>query len=292
MGMSVQAHKSLKPYMRTCFTEAKRNLRYSELSALALSWVAVLASLIPDAWGLIGWVAGLVSVALLVAQQCQTYRFREFFGRAEDIRRQYLLCDGLGCRISQSSLARLERRYGKMEVDDEAYYTSHLEPGSGRLWMLVWESAFWSEDLQERMASAFWWKALGTTVMVVIALLGVLYGPEGPAIVKVIPPALSLFVSLNYWGKWWDSREVQRVCETTSFDCRAHVEGGASAPTEADELREVMQVILNYSATMLMAYPPSDKLYLSRRSELNRAWNQVVNDLAGSPWGIQSPKEL
>ena len=69
------------------------------------------------------------------------------------------------------------------------------------------------------------------------------------------------------------------------------MEGGASAQTEDDELREVMQVVLNYSATMLMAYPPSDKLYLSRRDDLNSAWDRVVEGLAGSEWGRQEGQE-
>lgn len=284
--------KNLKPYMQTCFTAAKQKLVHAESLALALSVVAVLAVLVPEDYGLIGWAAGVLSVLLLVAQQHESYRFRSLYCRAEDIRRLYLLCDGLGCHISQSNLAPLERRYGELEVDDEAYYTSHLEPGPKRLWMLVWESAFWSEDLQERMAKAFWWKAIGTSGLVFVALLFALYGPEGPVVSRVIPPALALFVGLNFWGRWWESREVQRVCEATTADCRARVEGGASARSEADELRDVMQVVLNYSATMLMAYPPSDKLYQSRRDHLNKAWNRVVESLAGSEWGRQEGKEL
>lgn len=283
----MQEPKQLKPYMQTSFTKAKVKLVNSERLALALGVVAVLAVVVPEEWGLVAWGAGVLSVALLAAEQYQSFRFRDLYGRGEEIRRQYLLSDGLGCRISQSNLAPLERRYGELKADDEPYYTSHLEPGPKRLWMLLWESAFWSEDMQERMARAFWWKAVGTSGLVLVALLFVLYGPEGPVISKVIPPALALVVGLNFWGKWWDSCQVQRVCEATAADCRAHVEGGASAQTEVDELREVMQVVLNYSATMLMAYPPSDQLYMSRRNDLNDAWDRVVNGLAGSEWGMQ-----
>jgi len=287
----MQEPKKLKPYMQTSFTEAREKLVNSERLALALGVVAVLAVLVPEEWGLVGWGAGVLSVAFLAAEQYQSCRFRDLFGRGEGIRRQYLLCDGLGCRISQSNLAPLERRYGELKADDEPYYTSHLEPGPKRLWMLVWESAFWSEDLQGRMAKAFWRKAVGTSGLALVALLFVLYGPEGPVVSKVIPPALALFVGLNFWGKWWDSSQVQRVCESAAADCRARVEGGASAQTEVDELREVMQVVLNYSATMLMAYPPSDKLYVSRRDDINNAWDRVVESLAGSEWGRQEGQE-
>ena len=287
----MQEAKKLKPYMEVNFTEAKTKLANSERIAIALGVLAVMAVLIPDEWNLAGWGAGVLSILLLVAQQHQSYRFRDLYSQAEGLRRQYLLCDGLGCGISQSNLAPLERRYGELEAYDEAYYTSHLKPGPKRLWMLVWESAFWSEDLQEGMANAFWWKAVGTSSLVFIALLISLYGPEGPAVSKVIPPALALFVGLNFWGKWWDSREVQRVCEATAADCRAHVEGGAVGRTETDELREVMQMVLNYSATMLLAYPCSDKIYLSRRDRLNKAWDRVVKGLAGSEWGHPQCKE-
>ena len=283
----MQEPKRLKPFMQVCYTEAKQALRCSERLGLSIGILAVAAVLIPEEWGPVAWCGGVVAFLLLAAQQYQGYRFRELNSRAEHIRRQYLLCDGLGCRLSEANLAPLERRFGKLEADDDPYYTSHLKPGPKRLWMLVWESAFWSEDLQEHLASTFWRKAAGVSTLVLVALLFGLYGPEGPLVSKAVPPALALFVGLNFWGKWWESKQVQAACERTSADCRARVESGASSATDEDELREVMQVVLSYSATMLMAYPPSDEVYEKRKDILNKGWNDIVVGLAGSEWGEQ-----
>ena len=53
----------------------------------------------------------------------------------------------------------------------------------------------------------------------------------------------------------------------------------AGMATLIDFLRQVIQLVMTYSAEMLMAYPPPDKLYRQRRESLNCHWNRVIAEL-------------
>jgi hypothetical protein len=273
-----QQPEKLRPFMDAQFTRAKRALGLSERLGIAIPLLAVGAVFIPDNMAAAAWVVGILSVACLVIQNWQVYRFRDLNARAEEVRRTFLLRDGLGGTVSQVELSRLRRRYGKLEPDKEPYYTSHLDPGPRRLLMLVWESAFWSEDLQEHLAREFWLKAARTTGLTAFAFAFALYGPEVLIVSRVLPPALALLVGANLWGKWWDSKQVQQACREVCADCRGRVMSWTSEGEPG--IGDVMQVVLSYSATMLTAYPAPDKLYQARRGALNEEWDLVVRELA------------
>ena len=278
-----QTPNKLQPFMAAQFTSAKLALGRSERLGIAIGLVAVGAVFIPETMNAVAWGVGILSGLLLVAQHWQAYRFRDLNAQAEEVRRTFLLRDGLGTTVSQVELGRLRRRYGSLEPDEEPYYTSHLDPGPRRLLMLVWESAFWSEDLQEHLARNFFWKAVSTTALAAVAFAIALYGPEGPLVTKVVPPALALLVGVNFWGKWWESKQVQQACKETCADCRGRVVSWTSA--SEPELGDVMQVVLSYSATMLTAYPAPDKAYQRRREVLNDEWSLVVQELAQTDRG-------
>lgn len=282
----------LKPFLKALFTDAKKALRDSEWLGLGIGVLALLTVFLPEGWGRLAWGGGVLSLVLLVLQQVQGYRFRHLYANAEEIRRQFLLSDGLGSKLSQPEISRLILRHGQLEDDGEPYYTSRFPAGPKRLLMLTWESAFWSEHLQAVFVKRLLLKAAGTSAIAVVALLFSLYGPEGPVVAKVIPPAMALIVGLNFWGKWVESREVHKACERTCADCEIRVNGNADSESREDEVRDVMQVVLSYSATMLTAYPTPDELYEQMKPRLDAEWDKVEKWAAESDWGRRALGEL
>lgn len=285
MERTMEEPKELKPFMQACFTEAKEKLRVSERVGLVIGVVAVGAAFIPEDWSLLAWGVAVGSLGLVVWHQWLGYGFREQYGCAEGIRNQYLLSDGLGCKVSPSILAELQVEFSGLEADEEPYYTSHLEPGAKRLWMLVWESAFWSKDLQKHLSAKFRKKFFLSAGFMVAAMCLGLFGPEKVIMLKVLPPAFALVVGLSFGWKWVESKQVQTLCEKTAERCRERVEGGATSPSDEEELCEVMRVVVRYSSTMLTAYPAQDELHKLREEDLNAGWDAVVAGLAGSEWG-------
>lgn len=268
--------QELRPFMRHRFAQAKAKLRWSERIGVAVGLIAVAVVFVPEsvAWG--AWVGGLLSIVLLVGQQYIGYRFRKAYGEAEEVRRLCMLHDGLGGDVSAVKMASLRRRFADLEDDGgESYYTSHLAAGPERLLMDTWESAFWSEDLQEHMGARFWWFAVSTTALFAVAAIVVLVGPEGPLIPKVVVASMSLLVGLNFWGKWWEAKLVEAACKETCTVCSARIRDGAKS-----DLHGVMETVLGYCATMLTACPPSDKLYEKRKPVLNAEWDRVVAELS------------
>jgi len=270
--------------MQDQFRRAKRALRWSERVAITVGIGAVFLVFIPEDRVVLAWVAGLISVLLLVCEQLLRYRFRRIYEDAEDIRRLFLLCDGLGQKPSPAEMARICTRFGESRVaaSMEPYFTSPLPPGPKRLLMLVWESAFWSEDLQRLLERTFFRRALGTTAVAIVAALIALAGPEGPVALKVIAPALAALVGVNFWGKWWDAHLVEGLCREVAADCEARV-ARPWVPEPLAELREVVQIAMRYNAAIQTSYPPRDEMYKDRAETLNRQWASIVAGLGDSP---------
>lgn len=278
----MQDSQQLRPFMGARFTAAKSAQRWAGRVGVAIGLVAVVVVLVPESVAWVAWGGGILSVVLVVAQQYLLYRFRKAYSEAEEIRRLCMVSSGLGSRIPAVEMASLRRRFGCLEdKHEDPYYTSHLEPGPKRLLMLTWESAFWSEDLQEHLASKLWRRAAVTTLLFSVAVVVALVGPEGPVVPKVVVASLSFLVGLNFWGKWWDAKQTERACRETAASCRSRVQDGVTCTSELDELREVMQVVLGYCATLQTAEPPPDKLYEQRKPILDAEWAKVAEEVPG-----------
>lgn len=271
--------QELRQIMQTQFSNAKSVLEWSEGLAITVGVASVFLVLLPDDKQTFAWVGGLVSIALLVVERFLRDRFRTLYDDAEDIRRLFLLCDGLGQSPSEAELARIRTRIDVGEVIKSGpYFTSPLSASPKRLLMLVWESAFWSEDLQRLTAKRFFGWAIATTGAAFFAVMVALQGPEGPWALKVVAPALVVLVGANFWGKWRDAQRAERACKDVIADCQARV-GRPWHPQSLEELREVMQIAMRYNAAMLCTYPASDRLYEKRGDALNKQWAKIAAEV-------------
>ncbi len=268
--------------MKTRFTAAKNAQRWTERVGVAIGLVALVVVFIPENAAWVAWVGGLITVMLVIVQQYLGYRSRSAYHQGEEIRRLCMVSDGLGSKIPEVEMASFRRRFGCLEDKvGDPYYTSHLNPGPRRLLMLTWESAFWSEDLQGHLATKLWRRAVLSTAFFGSATFVALTGPGGPLVPKVVVASLSFLVSLNFWGKWWDVTQTESACRETATACKARVQDGVTRKSELDELREVMQVVLGYCATLQTAAPLPDELYEKRKPVLNAEWSGVASEVPG-----------
>jgi hypothetical protein len=271
--------KALQPFMRDSFARAKRLFNWSDACGWAIGVLGAAAALVPPTWEAAGWIAGLAALVLLAAQQFLLYRFRKAFTAAEGVKRAYLVADGCGERISAATLAELNKRHGELLADAEPYYTSHHAPGGKRLLMLVWESAFWSEDLQGVMCDRYFRRAALSTAFFVLVCLGLWYwakdlGAGAPLIGKALLGVGSLLVSTSFWVRWRECEGTQRECSTMCDRCLTLLKGRKLSNPE------VWGAVLDYNATALVSYPIPDKVYATRKDVLNREWEKIAAEHA------------
>lgn len=250
--------------------------------------LAVVVAFLPAAADVWAWCISVVSLVLLAAQQFSGYAFRQAYSAGEEIRRLLLLCDGLGEKPSASELEALRLRYGSLNDVGQAYYTSQLASGEGRLLMLTWESAFWSGHLLEVLTRRAFWLALSTSVVfLLVVVVAANFWGSWTFTPKAIVATLSLLVGLNLWVKYAESRNVSLSCKSYSMKCesllRARTLEGELPPS-----RESLQVVLDYSAAMLTAFPPPDKLHAKLKPQLDAAWNRVAKEV--TPDGAEHGK--
>lgn len=275
----MESPSSLKPFMHRCFASAKRLFLWSDVCAWTIGGLGVATAVLPESWGGVVWGAGVVGLLLLIAQQFLLYRFRKAFNDAERVKRAFLLADAQGRRIAASDLSELRKVHGVREVNDDSYYTSPHPPGMKRLLMLVWESAFWSADLQRVMAARYFWRAVSSTALVVVVCLGLWYwaaalGTAGPLVARVLLGIGSIIVSAEFWVRWRESEQTQGECDAIGTRCRSLL-----AQKKTPDV-EVWPIVLDYIATTIAAYPIPDKLHAGRKQFLNGEWERIAADYA------------
>lgn len=278
----MEAPSSLKPFMHHCFAVAKKLFLWSDVCAWSIGGLGVATAVFPESWGSVVWIAGVVGLLLLVAQQYLVYVFRKTFNDAERVKRAFLLADAQGKRVSASDLSELRKVHGLRDANDEPYYTSPHPPGAKRLLMIVWESAFWSADLQRVMAARYFWRAVSSTVLVGLVGLGLWYwaaelGTAGPLVARVLLAFSSIIVSAAFWVRWRESEQSQGECDDISTRCRSLLD-----QKKVSDL-DVWPVVLDYVATTIAAYPIPDALHAERKQFLNGEWEKIAREYAPSP---------
>jgi hypothetical protein len=267
----------LKPYMQKAFAKAKARFWWSDRFGWGIAALGVLGAMVPPSAETWTWIITVLGLCMLIVQRVLLYRFRKGYACAEKIRRAFLAADAYGEKVPAATLATLTKRHGTLIQDGAPYYTSLYPPGPKRLLMLTWESAFWSEDLQEAMSAKYLNRAWLSTALFACALAGVLHwSAQAPGQASVIGRALLavavLLVALDFWGRWRECEDTQRECEQTGERCRALLEGKTPSGAEA------WGVACDYGAASLLAYPIPDELYRGRMELLNKEWQKIVDE--------------
>lgn len=268
------APHSLVPFMSVCFEQAKLQLARAERLGWVIGGVGLIVAILPVTWEQLAWWLGLGSLAALLIQRVLLYWFRERHCEGERIKRRLILADGLGDEIGEEELADLKAEFGDLPGDGSPYTATTLEPGAKRLAAVVRECAWWTSKLQRLVACRFWWRAACTTGLFVLVILALLFvvadqGLGGTGVAKGAAAILALLVAVDYWGRWWECREVSVHCERYVERCTGLLKNG-----EAD-LKQVVPVALDYCAATVVSYPIPTSVYEGKQEHLNRLWSQV-----------------
>lgn len=274
---------ALKPFMVACFEQGKRRLTLAESFGWGIGVLGLVVAVLPATAERIGWWLGCTSLAGMLVQRVLLYQFRERHCAGERVKRRLIVADGLGDEITAEEVADLKAEFGELVSDGQPYTASREDPGWKRLAAVVRECAWWTGKLQRLVAWGFWWRAMVTSglfLLVVVALLYVIadQGIEGTSIAKGMAAILTLLVAVDYWGRWWESREVAVECERYVERCTGMLR--ARKP----DLRDAVRVALDYCGTTIMSYPISSRLYEQHRESLNRLWDEVeANRVLSAP---------
>lgn len=278
----MEAPNSLKPYMRECFASAKRLFLWSDVCAWTIGGLGVVTAVLPESWGGVVWGAGVAGFLLLITQQYLLYRFRRTFSEAEAVKRAFQLAEAHGRQVAEADLSKLRKIHGRLRPSPESYFNSPHPPGLKRLLMIVWESAFWSADLQREMAARYFRRAAGSSVVVGGVVLGLWYwadalGTGGPLAARVFLGIGSLLVMAEFWLRWRECEQTQRECEDVSMRCRALLD--QKRVVEFD----VWLIVLDYTASTNTAYPIPEQLHASRKPFLDVEWEKIAHEYTASP---------
>lgn len=280
------APHALNPFMFACFEQGKRQLAWAEGLGWAIGLVGLTVAVLPTTAERLGWWLGCGALAAMLVQRVLLYRFRERHCAGEKIKRRMILADGLGDEVAAEELADLKAEFGELLSDGQPYTATQAKPGWKRLTAIIRECAWWTGRLQRLVACRFWWRAIVTTALFVLVVLALLFviadqGLGGTSIAKGAAAMLSLLVAVDYWGRWWESREV-------AVDCERYVERCTGMLKRRGDVKEAVRVALDYCGTTVVSYPIANGFYRKHQDNLNRHWNEVEADMAKAGT-MQSP---
>ena len=177
---------------------------------------------VPPAWDVAGWVAGLAALVLLAAQQFFALQIRKAFTAAEEVKRAYLVADGCGERISAAKLAELNKRHGELKLmrnrtthhaRSRRKTTPHARVG---ICVLV-------EDLQGVMCDRYFRRAALSASVLRVGVPWALVLGERPRSRCAAGQALLGYGSLlgeraGFWVRWRECEDTTRVrCDARSL---------------------------------------------------------------------------
>lgn len=221
------------------------------------------------------WVKWVVFAAFLLQVSAAGARLRSsaLYSLGESVRRAAMLHNGLGTRISPIQVARISAKHKITRSNEgttfDKYYESTTHVGPQRLLEITEESAFWTEELAERMATLLKRVILAVLLIVLLAFIAAvqsnLGGAHGEMLAKILMGTLTVWCTgdlLTLWRRY-DSlmHSAQRVLE----DCQAIRSRGEIGYEPVVTLGE-------YNCCLAAAPIIPEFIYKHNRDRLNSAW--------------------
>jgi hypothetical protein len=206
------------------------------------------------------------------------------YALGESVRRPAILQNGLGTKPSPLQFAKIHAKYGISfsgeRITSEKYYESKTEAGPRRLVEITEESAFWTSELAERMATF-----LRAVILVVVGALGLalfaalqvgLPATRGELVAKVCMVTITVWCTGDLFLLWRRYESLARGVQRVLADCEAissHPEVGCAAAVALGE----------YNCSLASAPVIPDFIYKRNREKLNIAWaSRNVQDVVGT----------
>lgn len=226
----------------------------------------------------------LLAVLCSLASAWCGHRSKSQRAVAEEARRSYMLCYGLGWPMSQLRRADLLAEFRstpeegrKLEADD--YFASSLPAGASRLREISQENIFWTRWLCEESARATWaWFALALCVLTGLLLLVPLL-PTGVDAVRycyIISIGLAMLITSDLQGR---ARAYNKAATALKVIDRDLERIRWNPDLDADTLH----LFLDYNSIAEVTPTVPTQVYLKMRSKLNQLWAQRCKAIDQSP---------
>lgn len=257
--------------MSSDYSAAKRWATLNLLVGGAIYLVSVITIFLPAGADKPLAVVGFIAQIFTIFARAKV---DDFYNCGETIRRAAMLQDGLGVQPSSLVIADLCARLCLPSTAKPAYlgsyYASRAPVGSRRVAEILLESAFWTKNLARKTAKIMWWLvAVGTIVILCIAISFLLWGSQGTRVEEI---AKALLVSLGFWtvGDWTGLAikysTLARSTEPVLNNADKLVESAEVNPDEA------LIQLGEYNAALANGPVIPNCVYKFNQKKLNSAW--------------------
>lgn len=225
-------------------------------------------------------IVGAFSVVVMtVVAYSLRITFEDQYAIAETMRRQSVLSEALGWKISSAQLAAWRTRAGqkvrkKAETSqrESNYYASKEESGAKRLAEMTTESVFYTHNLYEKLRLVLWRVFVISTFALMVAVPLALTRTTPQATDYLVAEAVYSFIlivlSADLLG--WCLKLNQLIPSLRSIEQNLE---GLLAQTPPP-LPEILREVSEYNCEVVQGFPIHNWLFKRWHPEICRLWNQ------------------
>jgi hypothetical protein len=260
---------------------SKRWLKFNLLLTFTFYCCVVSAAVVPPAW--IKWIT-LTAFAIQLGIASTRFLSNAHYALGESVRRPAMLQNGLGTAPSRLQLAKIHAKHGIAfsgnPITSQKYYESKTECGPRRLIEITEESAFWTGELAERMATVLRYVLIGAmgsvALFVFAALESGLPASRGDSIARIGMATITVWCTGELFSLYKKYDSLARGAQRVLNDCEA-----ISARAEVDFAAAV--TFGEYNCCLASAAVIPGWIYKYNQNKLNVAWaSRNANEIAES----------
>lgn len=273
--MDKQAEE-LNQLSRILFDKAALQWQWSIGLSLTSGLISIVVSLVAPSLATNTLFAGIAAIVLTTGY-CLRFSFENIQERAETMRRQSVLSEGLGWPITKAQFIEWRQLAGAKVLGHlaanprpEDYYETKSAVGSARLAAMTFESLTWTVGLY-RKVRAYLMIAIAIAVILLIGMLSIapLFNFSASArtsLVYFVYLAIPLLVSIDLIGMYL---RLSR-CILSLSNMASSLE--ALADSSSAETTEILRLVSEYNCTLAAGLPIPRWVFDRHYNEIAASW--------------------
>lgn len=258
-------------FVQALRSENAKSLTASKWSLLIVVVVNVATIILLYSPPALSWIFLSLGLALQVAGFALHLKSESHFRHARMLRHWALMDDGLRVNPSPTQLALLSISIGDARSSANLkYYTSNELPSERRLVDDIAESAFFSLNIAERVASYLTWSAVVFGLLIFYVLVILVFNASSTTQIKLVTQVSLLIFSFIGTGEF----------AILGFRFRQAYDQGREILSECDRILssasisviDAMSILCQYELMMSNCPPLPTWIYDKKRKRLDDAW--------------------
>lgn len=268
----------LSQIARLLFNESANEWYSSLLLIMVIGLLGILLSSLPLSPD-IKLIFAITSFVLFLISYYLRIKSDEKHDRAETMRRQAALSEGLGMAISKTQVSEWRRRAGCKVVEEaeenpreDEYYATREDVGPLRLLEMTIESAFYTRHLYSNISKIFGIALLITGIFAIITIsilpISVFGNTLASKIAYTVYSVLPIVISIDIF--FWYMRLERSV--TNLLEIESDMEKLADGDDSSEA--HVIRLISEYNCIVGNGIPIHNFLFKLWHKEINTLWNK------------------